>query len=146
MAITRLPKWETQLLPAFIAAHQKDSFKWGVSDCCLFAADAIHAITGQDIADDFRGKYQDEATAFALIKSVTGGSTVADAAAHCAVKHGLTEWPKPLFAQRGDLVTIQNGTQLIAGFIGMDGKTAISIGEDGLKQFPISQVTRAWRV
>src|ERR1700761_9368417 len=108
MAITRLPKWETQLLPAFIAAHKKASFKWGVCDCCLFAEDAIHAITGQDIADAFRGKYQDEATAFALIKSVTGGSTVADAAEHCAVKHGLTEWPKPLLAQRGDLVTIQN--------------------------------------
>nr|WP_150110546.1 hypothetical protein [Granulicella mallensis] len=102
-------------------------------------------MTGVDIASDFRGKYTDEASAFALIKSVANGTTVADAAAYCAAKHGLTEWSKPLLAQRGDLVTIQNGTQLIAGFVGIDGRYAISIGETGLMQFPISVITRAWK-
>ncbi|WP_184259425.1 DUF6950 family protein [Granulicella mallensis] len=145
MALVRLPKWDTQLLPAFIAAHKNVSFKWGTSDCCLMAADAIQAMTGVDIASDFRGKYTDEASAFALIKSVANGTTVADAAAYCAAKHGLTEWSKPLLAQRGDLVTIQNGTQLIAGFVGIDGRYAISIGETGLMQFPISVITRAWK-
>jgi len=86
---------------------------WGTNDCALFAANAILAITGTDIASDFRGKYSDEAGAFALIKSVTGGTTVADAAAWCAAKHGLVELAHPLQAQRGICWVVTNGRNLI---------------------------------
>ena len=142
----RPPFWDTKLLPAFVQARKDRPFSWGSNDCCLTAADAVLAITGTDIASDFRGKYSDQASAFALIKSVTGGTTVADAAAYCASQHGLTEWSYPLLAKRGDLVVIADGQQLIAGFVHTDGKHAVSVNHAGMKFFPLSQITRAWKV
>ncbi|WP_263378698.1 DUF6950 family protein [Granulicella paludicola] len=146
MPIKRTEHWATRELDQYLRDHAKDEFRWGVQDCCLFAANSIEAMTGVDIADDFRGKYNTQAQAFALIKSLTGGATVADAAAHCATKHGLTEWSSPLLAQRGDLVVIQDGDQLIAGIVHLNGRHVISIGAGGLKRLSIRNVTRAWKV
>src|SRR6185437_11886108 len=99
MPLTRTKHWATRELHRFLLSRAQVPFAWGVNDCCLFPADAIHAMTGVDIAAGFRGKYHDQAGAFALIRSVTGGSTVADAAAWCAQKHGLRERIHPLMAQ-----------------------------------------------
>ncbi len=96
MTLTRQPHWATRGLHAFLLARARAPFVWGANDCALFAADAIEAMTGVDIASDFRGRYHDEASAQALIHSITGGSTVADATAHCAAQHGLVEWTHPL--------------------------------------------------
>lgn len=146
MAIKRTEHWATRELNQFLTDNANVLFQWGLHDCCLIAADAILAMTGTDIADDFRGKYTDKASAFALIKTVTGGTTVEDAAAHCANKHGLTEWPSPLLAQRGDLVVIQDRGNLIAGIVDLNGRHVISIGSAGLKRLPLSTVKRAWKV
>ncbi len=116
-----------------------------MNDCALFAADGIQAITGVDIAGDFRGKYSTEAEAMALIASVAGGSTIADAAAWCAAKHGLTEWKHPLCAQRGDLAVFQAPTgSMVAGLVHLSGAHLVSVGESGLYRFSISKVLRAW--
>ena len=119
-------------------------FEWGVHDCCLFAANAIEAMHGVDIADDFRGKYSDQASAMALIKSVTGGASIEDAAAWCAKKHGLTEHTFPLMAQRGDLVIINNGGNLIAGVVHLNGRHVVSISESGPVRLSILAIVRAW--
>lgn len=151
MSLKRTTKWDTQEFDQFLRAEAHAPFVWGQHDCCLFAANAIKAFTGVDIAADFRGKYIDKASAMALIKSVTGGSTVEDAAAWCAQKHGLKEWaregvPTPLFAQRGDLVVIQDAEQLLAGVMHLNGREAVSTGPQGLKRFSIRNVKRAWKV
>jgi hypothetical protein len=143
----RLKHWETRSFHQFLLDSAHVPFAWGTHDCSTFCADGIKAITGVDIADDFRGKYADEVSAFALIKSVTSGSTVADAAAYCATKHGLKEWPQPLFAQRGDLVVFEGATGvLVSGLIHLSGRHIVAMGEDGLYRFPISSVTRSWHV
>lgn len=142
----RKKHWATRAYHEFLLSRAHDPFKWGSNDCALFAADGIQAITGLDIAADFRGKYTDEAGAFALIKSVTGGSTVADAAAWCAKKHGLKELEKPLFAQRGDLVAFEARGSFVAGLIHLNGRDIVAVGEQGLYRFPITEVKRAWRV
>ena len=146
MPIQRSSTRLTKELDVFLRENANAKFVWGTLDCSLFAANAIQAMTGVDIADDFRGKYADEASAFALIKTVTGGTTVADAAAHCASKHGLTEWKYPLQAQRGDLVVVQNGTNLIAGVVDLSGKYVASIGETGILRVSIRNIKRAWQV
>ena len=129
----------------------KTPFAWGANDCALFAADGIKAITGVDIASDFRGKYTNEASALALIKTVCGGTTVADAAVYCAEKHGLREWvskkgvAQPLFARRGDLVVFTAPTgSLVAGLVHLSGRHIVAVGESGLYRFPISKAARAW--
>jgi len=151
MPLTRTTHWATQEFDKFLRAHATTPFAWGTNDCCLFPANAIKAFTGFDLADDFRGKYHDEASAFALIKSVTGGATVEDAAAWCAQKHGLVEWmhggkAAPLLAQRGDLVVLEDAGRLIAGVMHLRGTKAVSVGENGLKLLPLSTLKRAWRV
>ena len=146
MPLTRIPQWETRAFPDFLRSRVDTPFKWGVQDCCLFAADAVQAITGTDIADDFRDKYTDEPSAFALIKSVTGGTTVADAVAYCATKHGLVENVHPLMAKRGDLVVIANGGSLIAGVVHLNGSQVISVSEAGPVRLPITSITRSWSV
>jgi hypothetical protein len=144
--LQRTPHWDIQEFDTYLREHTNDPFIWGSNDCCLSAANAIQSFTGTDIADDFRGKYTDEVSAFTLIRVVAGGSTVADAAAYCAKKHGLVEYQHPLMAKRGDLVVIQNGDTLIAGIVHLNGKHVISICEKGLARLPINKVVRSWGV
>jgi len=150
--LRRTVNWDTRELHEFFLERRELPFAWGANDCCLFPADGILAMTGIDLAADFRGKYTDQASAFALIQSVTGGSTVADAAAYCAKKFELPEWvdksgkPLPLMARRGDLVVIEDAGRLIAGLVGLTGRHVISVGEDGLKRLALTSVQRAWRV
>ena len=143
----RKPYWDTRDFHEFLKRSNKDTFDWSENNCCNFAAKAIEAQTGVRIDDDFAGKYSDKVSAFKLIKSVTGGSNVADAAAYCAEKHGLPELQYPLLAQRGDLVVFPNTDgELIAGVIHTNGRHAVSLGETGTIAVPISKVVRAWSV
>lgn len=153
MPLTRKLHWATRSLHEFLLARARLPFAWGTNDCCLFPADAIEAFTGTDIAADFRGKYTDEASAFELIKTVTGAgadplTAVADAAAWCAAKHGLEEWKYPLMAQRGDLVVIENGGRLIAGIVHLSGRHVVSMAESGAVKLLVTQaaIRRAWHV
>jgi hypothetical protein len=142
--LTRKPNWDTDAFDKFLLSRATAPFAWGSNDCALFAADAIEAITGMDIAADFRGLYRDEASAWKAIRKVCKGTTVEDAAVYCAEKFGLREWQYPLMARRGDLVVLPESGSIIAGVVHLNGRHLISVGEDGLKRFPITQVKRAW--
>lgn len=145
MSLKRQKFWDTRAYHNFLIERAKTPFAWGKNDCALFAADGIQAITGVDIAADFRGKYSDEAGALAAIKSVCNGTTVADAAVYCAQKNGLKEWAKPLLARRGDLVVFTAPTgSLVAGLVHLSGAHIVAVGEQGLYRFSISKVLRAW--
>jgi hypothetical protein len=152
MALKKHDHWHTRAFDTFLRERAEMPFAWGSNDCALFAADAILANTGTDIAADFRGKYTTQLGALRTIQEVTGGTSVADAAAYCAVKHGLTEHIHPLMAQRGDLVVIDNGGNLIAGVIHLNGMHAISVSETGLVRLPIADlngkpnIVRAWSI
>jgi hypothetical protein len=146
MPLKRCTHWATREFHQFLLTHEKTPFAWGTNDCCLFPANAIHSFTGHDLASDFRDKYSNEEEAFALIQSLTGGTTVEDAAAWCAHKAGLVERPAPLFAQRGDLVVIENGGSVIAGVVHLNGRHVISVGHGGLMRLSLRSVTRAWKV
>jgi len=151
----RQKHWATRGYHEFLRARACEPFAWGKNDCALFAADGILAITGVDIATDFRGKYFTEPAAMALIRSlcaVPAGTapTVADAAVYCAEKHGLIEWadkkgaPLPKLARRGDLVVFLAPTgSMVAGLVHLSGQI-VAQGEKGLYMFPISKALRAW--
>ena len=38
-----------------LCSRLRTPFEWGVFDCCLFAADAVQAVTGVDLAERYRG-------------------------------------------------------------------------------------------
>lgn len=153
MALRRTEHWDTRELHDFLLARRDAPFRWGEHDCCLFVADAIQSFTGVDLAMDFRGKYSTREGALEAIRSIAGGSSVADAVAYCAAKAGLQELRAPLYAQRGDMVLVEDdaaaeegiGT-LIAGIVHLNGRHVAVAGAKGLKRAPIECVRRAWRV
>jgi hypothetical protein len=146
MALTRIKHWQTRAYHHFLLDRKHTPYKWGTNDCASFVADGILAQTGTDIAADFRGKYRDEKSAYAAIKTVCKGTTVADAAAYCAKKHGMAELQHPLMAQRGDLVIVENEGNLIAGLVHLNGREVAVAGDQGWFGVPITSVKRAWRV
>jgi hypothetical protein len=141
--------WATRHFHAFLKSRAHTPFVWGKTDCALFVADGIEAMTGIDIASDFRGKYSDEVGSLGAVNAVTGiEGGVADAAAWCAAKHGLVEWAHPLCAQRGDLDVYEDPEtkQLISGLVHLSGRHVVAQGPVGLKRISISQIRRAWHV
>lgn len=146
MTLKRIEHWRTRAYHQFLLDRARAPFAWGENDCALFAADGILAQTGTDVAADFRGKYTDEAGAFATIKTVCGGTTVADAAAYCAQKFGMTELDHPLMAQRGDLAIVEDSGNLVAGLIHLNGRDIAVVGTQGLHRIPITSIQRAWGV
>jgi len=138
--------WSVKPFADFLDARKDAPFVWGQHDCALFAADGIEAMTGVDIAAAFRGKYDSEASALAAIAAICGGKTVADAAAWCAAQHEMPEWRAPLYAQRGDLVVLEESGRLIAGLVHLSGRHVVCAGETGLLRLPITAIVRAWHV
>lgn len=51
--------------------HDKP-FVWGIRDCCLWAADAVHAVTGRDMASDLRGSYWSARQAMRVVRDLGG--------------------------------------------------------------------------
>lgn len=143
----RLDHWEISL-DKLIAERLDAPFEYGAHDCCLFAADAVLAITGIDIASpDYRGKYNDAASAFALIETITGGTTVEDAMDHAMQSHEfVTALPSVLYAQRGDIVSCVRGEGIMLGVVGLSGTSAWLTDVDGLKKIPVQQCKRAWHI
>lgn len=146
MGLQKHPHWRERAFHQFLLARARMPFEWGANDCALFAADGILACSGVDIAAEFRGKYSDEEGALAAIKEIAGGVTVADAAAYCAEKHGLVEHKFPLMAKRGDLVVIENGGNLIAALVSLNGADVVSVSHAGLVRQSIMTIKRSWSV
>lgn len=145
MALIRKHDWQSQF-HKFLDARAAQPFAWGSNDCCLFTADAIEAITGTDLAADFRGKYTDQASAMAAIKTIAGGSTPEDAAVYVAKQHQLIELPSAKFAQRGDMVVLDSDGGTAVGIVYLNGLDSIFVGPDGLRRVKTAQCRRAWRI
>lgn len=144
VSLERVKHWDTRAFDSFLAERASVPFAWGSNDCASFAGDGILANTGVDVMEDLRG-YTTAVGAARKIASVTGGSTLQDAVLYVAGKYGLTEWPVPLLAKRGDLVLYEaEDGELAAGLVGLNGRDVLSPGEKGLQRFPLSLVRRAW--
>lgn len=142
MSLQRLPDWRERLQRITESAAQL-SFEWGKFDCALHVANCIRAMTvGEvDVAAEFRGKYSDEAGAEAIYGSDFQGFIVSMAA-----QFGMTEVPVT-FAQRGDLVFLDNGTpQGAIGIVSPDARFASCAGQTGYVLVRIHRWKRAWRV
>lgn len=91
----RLHEWP-QLLDAQIELARSRPFAYGSFDCCLFAADCVLAMTGQDPAEQLRGSYQDELQGRELLVQLGGLEQLA--------REAFGEPINKAMAQRGDLV------------------------------------------
>ena len=146
MPLTRTPHWDTREFHDWLLGNAETPYRYGTFDCCLMPADAIRSFTGVDLAADVRGRYTDVPSSLAVIAEVCGGNSTEDAVAWCAVKHELKEWPGPLFAQRGDLVLLEDAGRLIGGVVHLNGRHCVAAGVTGLKVLPLGAIRRAWKI
>jgi hypothetical protein len=145
MSLTRLPTWEREF-HSFLSSRITLPFAYGSNDCSVFACDGVLALTGVDIAEDFRG-YSTAMGALRAIRKVTGGKTVADAAAFSAHKYQLPELSHPLMARRGDLVLIeQSPGDLVMGLVHLSGSYVVAPGGTGLHRLQLAEIKKAWSI
>lgn len=130
----RVENWP-ELMAAEIEAAKQRTFRWGIHDCCAFAANVVAQITGRDFMIDFPD-YQDEAQAN-YVMSAWGG--VEGIATRC-----LGEPIAPLQAQRGDVVSVD--TELGPALGICDGAVVWAAAVRGLVALPLAKARRAWRV
>ncbi|MBX3580842.1 MAG: hypothetical protein KF810_02960 [Rhizobiaceae bacterium] len=108
-SLTRLPDWQLRLAAVTTRCLETPS-EWGSSDCILKAADAVEAVTGVDLAAEFRGAYSTE----------TGAAKILRQRGCENVEQLLDQMFEPvgrLMAQRGDLVSIEEDGAIAAGFV-----------------------------
>lgn len=132
----RHDNWLQSLL-SFVESRRGVPHAWGTNDCCLFAADAILAMTGVDHAADLRGTYSTEREANEIIGRY--GSLEA------FLTHFLGDPSGPICARRGDVVTFvaPNGSECVGVCLG----TSIACpGDNGLNMLPMSSAAKSWRV
>lgn len=142
--MTRLPDWE-QSLSDFVTQNYNRKFQFGQHDCILFACAAVEAMTGEDPAAEYRGRYSDaEGAALALRELGKGTLRKTVDATFKARPVGM--------ARRGDLVMA--GTSIGVCM----GRAALFVGEErlaeaagvpmreGLVSLPRAAFTAAWEV
>lgn len=143
----RLKGWRPALFAA-IDAHRGKPFQWGVHDCAVLAADAVAAMTGEDLAAAYRGKYTDRDGAGLLLAE----HGFLDAVALAADR--FEEIPVSR-AGVGDLAAIPIGSNSVP--VELQGVGSLALGivtgpviavmtAKGLSSVPLAAAVRAFRV
>lgn len=131
--MTRLPDWPERLA-AYIASYGGAKFALGQNDCALFAAGAVHAVTGARVLP---AVWHDKAQAVRMLRMSRG--LVA------GVDHVLPRLAGPQWAQRGDVVLVQ-GPAHRRWLAVVDSARWWAPSADGLASGPIAQAVLGWGV
>lgn len=134
--MTRVEYWP-QVLADFLAAADRP-FCWGTWDCGLMAANCVLAMTGVDIAAEFRSRYKTARGARRVMRGSMG-----EMMTRVAATYGMPEVHIRL-AQRGDMVMIDTPLGEALGIC--TGATVACTGPDGLVFRPMARALRAWRI
>jgi hypothetical protein len=124
--------WRSALDQVFQAADGKP-FAWGKHDCCQFAADCIHAVTGRERRTLFPN-YTDEAGATEILERYDGMRGL--------LSHALGEPVSWELAMTGDIALIDMG-QGMQPAVCVDF-TAYAPGARALERRPSWMAAAAW--
>jgi hypothetical protein len=142
--LQRRDDWPERLAQYLEEAREREK-EWGVFDCGMFAAGAIEAMTGVDLAAEFRGKYAGSISAEKAMRRYCGGG-LEQLAVKVARKAALAEID-PRLAQRGDPVLVRDAEVGDAfGVIDIRGFLAVTVSGKGLAYRERTAIVRAWRV
>ncbi len=134
--LTRLPDWQARLHAWLLEVGGKP-FKPGRHDCALFAAGAVAAMTGEDPAAVFRGRY----------RTLRGGLRVLRRAGwrdHIAFAAAQLDEINPLLARPGDLAVVPADGGDALGVV--QGEWIYVLGLQGMGMVPLTAATRAFRL
>lgn len=132
----RYADWPERLI-AYIEDVQRAGFRPGRHDCALFAAGAVKAMTGTDLAAQFVGNYRTLAEGVTMLNSLGFDDHVALAA------EALEEIP-PLMARAGDVAVVEGKLDLSLGIV--QGPYIYVLTENGIGPVPLTDAKRAFRV
>lgn len=129
----RLPDWQMRLA-ALVDGRAGQPFEWGARDCCLWAADAVLAVTGHDPAAPLRGAYA---------SALQAGRVLRGTSIEALAEKALGDEILPALAQAGDvgLVVGEEGPALVV----QGGDAWLAQAAVGLAVVRPDAVTRAWR-
>jgi len=135
----RLPDWQVRLA-TLVGDRLQAPFVWGRNDCALFAADAVQAILGHDLAAPWRGQYHTATGAARLLDSLGGGL-------QALATHMLGQPISPRLARPGDVVLMAATPAAPRECLGIcNGATALGPAAWGLAARSMAEVSAAWRV
>ena len=123
-------------IPEILQQYAGAEFKWGVLDCCLFAAAVVKELTGVDYAESWRGRYKSHMGALRMIAK--HGSLESLVSSVCG------EPVPPLLARRGAFVLAGMPEGDAVGIA--DGDGAVFLAERGLIRVPLKHCKVAWNV
>lgn len=109
----RHPDWKLRLI-SYVGTCAKIPFAYGQHDCALFAAGCIAAMTGVDLAAEWRGTYTSLKGGLAALKR-------AGYADHLALAADHFEKIAPAFAAAGDLAVIDGPEGAALGVVQGEG-------------------------
>lgn len=132
--MTRKPDWPLWL-DALVTERLTAPFAWGRNDCALFAADAVQAITGVDLAASLRG-YRGPRQALRVLAAHGGVRGIAARA--LGASQPATD------AREGDVALLPVGRREALALV--YGGMVVAPGPGGLHWVPLPDALCAWRV
>lgn len=139
--IKKFPDWEERFIKV-LEELRTTEYEYGTHDCCISVANCVLAITGVDLASEFRG-YNSEKEAGAFKKTHKG---VLGIAKKIMKDYSCEEVPR-LFAQRGDIVLIKSvEVGMVAGIVDLSGRRILTAAKIGWHTWPLEAAQRAWRL
>lgn len=139
MVVRRVEQWPAEL-SAFLRDRRTMPFQYGVNDCLLFPADAVFRMSGVDFAAPWRGKYETEEQAKAILADNGGVQVmITDALGFKGTKSLLT-------AKRGDVVMANTKWGVMGGIVDDTGqRVAVPMtGDECFIRLPLNLAWRVW--
>lgn len=137
MQVLRRRKGWEQALFRYTASMLAVPYEWGQNDCILFAAGCVEAMTGVDLAAEYRGTYDGPEGAARIIARAGAGSLGEFLALY------LPETPVSL-VQRGDIVIADAPSGDFAAVC--QGATCVGPSRRGLIHIKTLQAKQAFKV
>lgn len=139
MDLYRRDDWRGRLADE-MDRQRRNKFIWGHHDCAIgFAAGIIEAITGVDLAAEFRGSYETPREALRILDD-KGVRTLGDfAALYLPEIH-------PVQANVGDLCVVKSDGPFGEGLGMVDASVLVVLTPEGHGHRPRSDMTRAFKV
>lgn len=132
----RAQDWQARLV-AYLHGAAREPFAFGRHDCALFSAGAVEAMTGADMARDWRGRYSTMRGGLRALRK-------AGYADHVALAASMFEDVAPSLAQPGDLAVVPTDDGPALGVV--QGEAVYVLGPQGLGLVSILRAERAFRV
>ena len=121
-------------LHAYLEEVREVPFKYGTHDCGIFTSGAIQAMTGDDPASVFRGRYKTHIGALRAMRK--SGFTDQH-----AIAASLFKEIRPAFASTGDICTMPGSVLGVC----VGDRVAVA-GNDCLRFISADEIERAFRV